>query len=66
MMFALDSILSIYSINFKKNFATYKNDTIYFNFEESTFSYKGKKFKMDYKMENNKTFLDGNSIFQRV
>lgn len=62
MMFALDSILSIYSINFKKNFAFYKNDTIYFNFEKNSFSHKGRNFKMDYKIENNKIFLDGNSI----
>jgi N-acetylmuramoyl-L-alanine amidase len=62
MMFALDSILSIYSINFKKNFAFYKNDTIYFNFTDSTFSYKGKNFKMSYKIENNKIFLDGSSL----
>lgn len=61
-MLLLDSILSLYSIKFSKNFAYFKNDTIFFNFQDSTFFYKDKKFKFSYNQRNKKIYVDGSSI----
>ncbi|MCS7245527.1 MAG: N-acetylmuramoyl-L-alanine amidase [candidate division WOR-3 bacterium] len=61
-MLLLDSIFSIYSIKFLENFAYFKNDTVFLNFQDSTFFFKDKKFKFSYKLKNNKIYVDGQSI----
>ncbi len=61
-MFLLDSILSVYSIRFSNNIAVYKNDTIYFNFQDSTFKYKARTFRFSFQMRQNKVYVDGNDV----
>ncbi len=61
-MLLLDSILSIYSIKFLNNVAVYKNDTIYFNFQDSTFSYKKKIFRFSFQIKQNKVYVNGSDV----
>ncbi|MEO0143675.1 MAG: N-acetylmuramoyl-L-alanine amidase [candidate division WOR-3 bacterium] len=62
ILFPLDSILSVYSIKLLNNLAIYKDDTIYFDFQNKIFRHKDKTFKFLYEIRDNKIYVNGKDI----
>ncbi|MEO0203169.1 MAG: N-acetylmuramoyl-L-alanine amidase [candidate division WOR-3 bacterium] len=62
ILFPLDSIFSIYSIKLSNGLGFYKDDTIYINFQDSTFKHKDKVFRFYYEMRNKRIYVSGRDI----